>query len=86
METNPIPRSKKYFRCICLNSVGSALSVGRTFSISPPPAHKAEYEAVLKCKVNTTKYTQSPNFKLLRRLRIDSLADLYNDPIHTRFL
>jgi hypothetical protein len=37
METNPIPRSKKYFRSICLNSVGIALSVGRIFSISSPP-------------------------------------------------
>ena len=32
METNPISGSKKYFRCICLNSVGTALSVGRIFS------------------------------------------------------
>ena len=37
METNSIPWSKKYFRCICLNSVGNALSVGRIFSISSPP-------------------------------------------------
>jgi hypothetical protein len=41
METNPIPRSKKYFRCICLNSVGTAESVGKIFSTPPPPAHKA---------------------------------------------
>jgi hypothetical protein len=30
------PSVKKYFRCICLNSVGTALSVGRIFSISSP--------------------------------------------------
>jgi hypothetical protein len=41
METNPIPRSKNYFRCIWLNSVGTVLSVGRIFSISPPSPHKA---------------------------------------------
>jgi hypothetical protein len=34
METNSIPWSKKYFRCICLNSVGNALSVGRIFSMT----------------------------------------------------
>ncbi len=39
METNSIPGSKKYFRCICLNSVGTALSVGRIFSIPSPPPH-----------------------------------------------
>jgi hypothetical protein len=27
---------EKYFRCICLNSVGTALSVGRIFSTPPP--------------------------------------------------
>jgi hypothetical protein len=33
MERNPISWSKKYFCCICLISVGTALSVGRIFSI-----------------------------------------------------
>jgi hypothetical protein len=36
METNSISMSKKYFRCICLNMVGSVLSVSRIFSIPPP--------------------------------------------------
>ncbi len=40
METNLIPRSKKYFRCICWNVVllleWSALSVGKIFWISFP--------------------------------------------------
>jgi hypothetical protein len=49
--------SKKYFRCICLNSVGTALSLGRIFSISPPPpAHKADNQALLKRLGNNTKY------------------------------
>jgi hypothetical protein len=43
METNPIPRSRKCFRCICLNSVGTALSVGRIFSIYSPPHFLAEH-------------------------------------------
>jgi uncharacterized membrane protein len=34
METDLIPWSKKYFRCICLNNVGNALSVGRIFSMT----------------------------------------------------
>jgi hypothetical protein len=34
METNSIPWSKKYFRCICLNSVVNAPSVGRIFSMT----------------------------------------------------
>jgi hypothetical protein len=57
METNPIPGSKKYFRCICLNSVGTALSVSRIFSISPPLRTK-QLSFILKCIVNTTKYTE----------------------------
>ena len=31
METNSITWLKKYFRCICLNGVGTALAVGRIF-------------------------------------------------------
>ena len=46
METNPISRSKKYFRCICLNSVGTALSVGRIFSISSPPRFLAAIDCL----------------------------------------
>ncbi len=38
METNSISLSKKYFRCIGLNRVGTVLSVSRIFSIPPPPA------------------------------------------------
>ncbi len=33
METNSISMSKKYFRCICLNKVGTFLSVSSFFSI-----------------------------------------------------
>jgi hypothetical protein len=32
MEINSISQSKKYFRVICLNMVGTVLSVGRIFS------------------------------------------------------
>jgi hypothetical protein len=38
METNSISLSKKNFHCICLNRVGTVLSVSRIFSI-PPPSH-----------------------------------------------
>ncbi len=33
MEKNSFSLSKKYFRCICLNNVGTVLSVSRNFSI-----------------------------------------------------
>ncbi len=37
MEINSITLSKKNFRCICLNRVGTVLSVRRIFSTPPPP-------------------------------------------------
>jgi hypothetical protein len=53
METNPASRSKKYFRCICLINVETSLSVGRIFSISPPPPTILTKIKTLMTKKNT---------------------------------
>ncbi len=74
METNPIPRSRKCFRCICWNSVGTALSLGRIFSISSPPRFLAPIDCFLKFStacIKEGKHNESePTFYLIFWLNI----------------